>query len=135
MHLSRTLLLTSFLSLSATAWAEDEGKNLTIDQLPAPVKATALEQANGVKISEVEEETKKGKTIYEIHFGDTEVTIDVNGKVLSSKVEKEDNDEDDKDDDKDEKGDHEHGHQDHGKKHHDEGDHGDENNPKKTKEN
>lgn len=96
MILSRTLLLSCCLAVSA--WAED--KKLTLDQLPPAVKAAALKQANGVPITEVEEETKKGKTVYEVEFGDTEVTFDANGKVLSSKVEKDD-DKDDEDEDED----------------------------------
>jgi len=100
MTLNRTLLLSCCLALGASAWAED--KVLTLDQLPPAVKAAALKQANGVAISEIEEETKKGKTVYEVHFGDTEVTFDANGKVLSSKVDKEDDEDDD--DDKDDKG-------------------------------
>lgn len=104
MILSRTLLLGCCLAASASAWAED--KKLTLDQLPPVVKAAALKQANGVPITEIEEETRKGKTVYEVEFGDTEVTFDANGKVLSSKIEKEDDeDEDDEeeDDDDDEK--------------------------------
>ena len=97
MILSRALLLACSLAASANTWAED--KTLTLDQLPAAVKAAALKQANGVPIKEIEEETKKGKTIYEVEFGDTEVTFDVNGKVLSSKIEKEDDKDEDDDED------------------------------------
>jgi hypothetical protein len=98
MILSRTLLLSCCLAVVGSAWAED--KKLTLDELPAAVKAAALKQANGVAISEIEEETKKGKTVYEVTFGDTEVTLDANGKVLSTKVEKEDDEDDDEEDDK-----------------------------------
>lgn len=99
MILSRTLLLSCCLAVNASVWAED--KVLTLDQLPAAVKAAALKQANGVAISEIEEETKKGKTVYEVKFGDTEVTLDANGKVLSTKVDKEDDEDDDEDEDDD----------------------------------
>lgn len=98
MILSRTLLLSCCLAVNASVWAED--KVLTLDQLPAAVKAAALKQANGVAISEIEEETKKGKTVYEVKFGDTEVTLDANGNVLSTKVDKEDDEDDDDEDDK-----------------------------------
>lgn len=101
MHLPRILLLTGCLALSQAAWAEEE-QQLTLDQLPAAVKAAALKQANGAKITEIEAETKKGKTVYEITFGETEVTFDANGTVLRSKVEKaDDEDEDDAKDGKD----------------------------------
>ena len=103
MILSRTLLMSCCLAVAASVWAED--KKLTLDQLPAAVKAAALKQANGVAISEIEEETKKGKTVYEVKFGDTEVTLDANGTVLSSKVEKEDDEDDDEDDKKGKDGD------------------------------
>jgi len=101
MILSRTLLMSCCLAIGASVWAED--KKITLDQLPAAVKAAALKQANGVAISEIEEETKKGKTVYEVKFGDTEVTFDANGTVLSSKVEKDDEEEDeDEEDEEDE---------------------------------
>lgn len=103
MILNRTLLLGCCLAASASAWAED--RKLTLDQLPPAVKAAALKQANGVPIKEIEEETKKGKTVYEVEFGNTEVTFDANGTVLSSKVEKEDDDDEDENEDEDEDGD------------------------------
>jgi len=100
MHLSRTLLLAGCLGLTQAGWAEEE-QTLTLDQLPAAVKEAVLKQANGAKIKEIEAETKKGKTVYEVTFGETEVTFDANGTVLRSKVEKDDDeDEDEKKDGK-----------------------------------
>lgn len=102
------------LALSPALWCEDEGKVITLDQLPAAVKEAVLKQVADAKIKEIEQETKDGKTVYEVTFGDTEVTFDAAGKVLKSKVEKDDEDDDqdgDKDDHKGEKK--EHGHQDH----------------------
>ncbi|MBA3698163.1 MAG: hypothetical protein H0W78_04860 [Planctomycetes bacterium] len=100
MHLSRTLLLAGCLGLTQAGWAEEE-QTLTLDQLPPVVKEAVLKQANGAKIKEIEAETKKGKTVYEVNFGETEVTFDANGTVLRSKVEKDDDeDEDEKKDGK-----------------------------------
>ena len=100
MHLSRTLLLAGCLGLTQAGWAEEE-QTLTLDQLPAAVKEAVLKQANGAKIKEIEAETKKGKTVYEVTYGETEVTFDANGTVLRSKVEKDDDeDEDEKKDGK-----------------------------------
>jgi hypothetical protein len=102
MHFSRTLLLTGCLALGSALSAEED-QSLTLDQLPPAVKEALLKQANGAQISEIEAETKKGKTVYEAKFGDTEVVVDANGKVLSTKVDKED-DKDEDDEDKGEKG-------------------------------
>lgn len=99
MPITRTLLLS--LTLACAAWGEEE-KRLTLDQLPPAVKEAVLKQANGAKISEIEEETKKGRTVYEVEIGDTEYTFDATGKVLRAKVEKDD-DEDEEDADEDDK--------------------------------
>lgn len=106
MSITRILTLTCCLGLTAAAWSgEEEGKQITIDQLPAAVKAALLQQAGGAQIKEIEEETKNGTTVYEAEIVangvTTEVKLDATGKVLKTKVEK-------GDDDKDEKGDHEH---------------------------
>ena len=107
MSISRILTLACCIGLTSAAWsAEDEGKKITIDQLPAAVKEALLKQAGGAKIEDIEVETKGGTTIYEAEIvGNgvtTEVKLDATGKVLKTKVEKEG------DDDKDEKGNHEH---------------------------
>ena len=105
--LTRTLSLACCIGLTSAAWSEEEGKKITIDQLPAAVKAALLQQAGGAQIKDIEEETSKdGKTVYEAEIVangvTTEVKLDATGKVLKTKVEKEG------DDDKDEKGNHEH---------------------------
>ncbi len=104
--LTRTLSLACCLGLTAVAWSEDEGRKITIDQLPAAVKAALLQQAGGAQIKDIEEETSKdGKVVYEAEIVangvTTEIKLDATSKVLKTKVEKEG-------DDKDEKGNHEH---------------------------
>lgn len=105
MSITRTLTLACCIGLTSAAWSEEEGKKITIDQLPAAVKAALLQQAGGGQIKEIEEETKKGQTIYEAEIVangvTTEIKLDATGKVLKTKVEKGDDDkEDDKDGDK-----------------------------------
>ena len=99
MPITRILLLS--LTLAGAAWSEEADKKLTLDQLPAAVKDAVLKQANGAKISEIEEETKHGKTVYEVHVGETEYTLDATGKVLRAKIDKDDDEDDDEDGEKD----------------------------------
>ena len=114
MHISSHLAFIGCLAFSSALWCEDEGKAITLDQLPAAVKEAVVKQVANAKIKEIEEETKDGKTVYEVTFGDTEVTFDAAGKVLKSKVEKDDDEDDDHHDDRGDKK--EHGHQDHKEK-------------------
>ena len=111
----RTLALIAGLGvLLATAHAEEEGKEITIDQVPAAVKATILAQANGAKLTEIEVETKHGKQVYEAEFENNgatvKVVVDAAGVLLKTKVEKEDGDKDEKEDDEkgEKKGEHKH---------------------------
>jgi hypothetical protein len=105
---STSIISTAILAILAggAAWTEEDEKKVTIDQVPAAVKTTILAQANGAPITEIEEETKHGKTIYEAEFTangvTTEVKVAADGTLLKTKVEKED-----KEDGEDEKGEHE----------------------------
>ena len=76
---------------------------VTLDEVPAPVKATILKEAKGAKIKEIEKETKNGRVIYEAEFvvdgKEVEIKVDPSGKLLGREVEKEDDDKDDDDDD------------------------------------
>ena len=78
---------------------------VTIDQVPAAVKATILKEAAGNKIEEIEAETKNGTTTYEAewHEGDKEIEIKVapDGTLLKKEIEDDDEDGDDDDDDDD----------------------------------
>lgn len=88
----------AMLTLVARAAPEGE-EEVTLDQVPAAVKATILKEAAGGKITEIERETKKGKTIYEAEFildGDEiEIKVAPDGTLLSREVEHEGDDDDD----------------------------------------
>ena len=92
--------------LVSMAWADngkETEKEVTIDQVPAAVKATILKEADGKKIEEIEEVSKDGKVIYyeaEWKDGGKEVEIEVapDGKLLAEEVEDDDDDDDDDDD-------------------------------------
>lgn len=103
------VLVLGFVAAGALYAEETKAKNeekVTIDQVPAAVKATILKEAGDNKITEIEKETKDGKTIYEAEWivGDKKIEIKVaeDGTLLSKKTEDAD---EDKDDDKDEGGD------------------------------
>lgn len=76
---------------------------LSIDAVPAAVKATILAQAQGNAVREVEMETENGQTIYEaeVVIGGKEVEIQVaaNGALLGQEMDDEDGDDDEADDD------------------------------------
>jgi len=79
---------------------------VSIDAVPAAVKATILAQAQGNPIREVEMETENGQTVYEaeVVIGGKEVEIRVaaDGALLGQEVDDEDDDEADDDEDDDE---------------------------------
>jgi uncharacterized membrane protein YkoI len=81
---------------------EDDGEDeeeISLDQVPAAVKATILAEAKGAPIKEVERETEDGKTVYEAEWnvGEMEVEIKVapDGTLLKKEIEEEDDDDDD----------------------------------------
>jgi len=78
---------------------DDGERKITIDQVPAAVKATILREAGDNKIEELEVETENGVTTYEAewHEGGKEIEIKVaaDGTLLAREVEDEDNDDDD----------------------------------------
>ena len=87
---------------------EDE-EEFSIDQVPAPVRATILKEAEGGTIEEIDVEDEDGQKVYEadaiINGQEVEIRVAEDGKLLSKQVEDEDDedqDEDDEDDDEDE---------------------------------
>jgi len=78
---------------------EEHEQKVTLDQVPAAVKATILKEAGGAKIREIEKETKGDRTIYEAEFvkdgKEIEIKVAPDGTLLKRKVEREDDDEDD----------------------------------------
>lgn len=74
-------------TVSLVSWARSEQESsLTIDQVPAPVKAAILKETAGGEIREIESGTRNGKTIYEVEFvraGQTiEIAIGADGAML-----------------------------------------------------
>lgn len=66
---------------TAAVWAgsNEREEKVSIDQVPAPVKATILREMEGAQIKEIERETEHGKTVYEAE-------ADRNGKEIEIKV-------------------------------------------------
>lgn len=95
MHKSSRLLLSGVLgvSLCGTAFAAEENEGghehtpITLEELPAPVKATFEKEAKGGKVEELRKETRKdGKVIYEgeiVKGGKgREIEVNAEGKVV-----------------------------------------------------
>jgi len=89
----------AILTVAAKGDQEEHETQVTLDQVPAAVKATLLKEAAGNKVSEIEQETLNGKTVYEAEFlrngKETEVTIAADGSVLGREDDNEADDDDD----------------------------------------
>jgi uncharacterized membrane protein YkoI len=72
----RLLTLVAAVSVSASALADIQ---LTLEQLPEPVRKTALVEVKAGRIVEIEQEDDDGETVYEIEFvlDDIKYEIDV----------------------------------------------------------
>jgi hypothetical protein len=44
------------------------GQDLTLEQLPAPVRATVDREAKGGQITDIEQDQERGQVIYEVEF-------------------------------------------------------------------
>jgi len=77
---------------------EDDEQQVSIDQVPAAVKATILAEAKGKTIEEFVTETEDGRTIYEaeviIDGQETDIKVAADGTLLGKEVENEDDDDD-----------------------------------------
>jgi len=74
---------------------DDEGeKVVSINEVPAPVKATILEEINGGVIEEIEIENENGQTVYDadvvIDGQKIEIKVAEDGKLLSKNVDDDD---------------------------------------------
>jgi uncharacterized membrane protein YkoI len=73
----------------------DEGNEvkMTLDQVPAPVRATLMREAGGATIKTVDKEESKGKVIYEtdvmVNGKNWELKVDADGKLISKKLDEE----------------------------------------------
>ena len=78
--------------------ADEHEEEVTLDQLPAAVKATILKEAAGGKITEIEREIKNGETVYEAEFlldgKEIELTVAANGTLLGRETDDEGDDDD-----------------------------------------
>lgn len=61
-------LFTVFSSLSIASSLAYAGDDVTLDQLPAAVRATVQREVGGGQISEIEKDVKRGKTVYEVEY-------------------------------------------------------------------
>jgi uncharacterized membrane protein YkoI len=58
-------ILIGLLCVPATVWADQD---VTLEQLPEPVRQTALREVKDGAITDIERETERGVTIYEVEF-------------------------------------------------------------------
>ena len=87
-------LCVAFVIPTFAGTGEKTEKNVTIDQVPAAVKATILKEAGGNKIEEI---SVDGKVVYyeaEWKTGGKEIEIKVapDGKLLKKEIEDDDDD-------------------------------------------
>ena len=82
------LFLAALLVLPPVAWSAGTKSetHLTMDQLPAAVKATIEKESKGATVEEIEQETEGGKTFYEAEIvkngRHSFVHVSSRGKVL-----------------------------------------------------
>ena len=90
------------IAATATIQITDHEQELSIQQIPAPVQATVLAQANVGSIGEIEQETENGRTIYEaditIEGQQIEIKVAPDGTLLARNAEDAENQEDEQDD-------------------------------------
>ena len=62
------------------------GEDVTVDKLPAPVRATLEQETKGGKVTDIEKDLEKGQVIYEVEFTldgkEWELDIAEDGKLL-----------------------------------------------------
>jgi len=84
-------------------------RDVTIDQVPPEVAKTIRAEAGDNQITEIEEETKNGVTVYEAEWRtadgkEVEIKVAADGTLLKKEIEDDDEDEGDDDDDDDDDG-------------------------------
>ncbi len=97
------LALVGAVTVAVRAGEDEDEQEVSIDQVPAAVKATILKEAEGGRIKEVERETKHGRTIYEaeiiIDGKEVEIKVALDGTLLKKEAEDEEGDDEDEDED------------------------------------
>ncbi|GAI48767.1 unnamed protein product, partial [marine sediment metagenome] len=80
---------------------DDWEGNIAIDQVPEAVRKTILREAGKHKISEIEQETENGVTVYEVEWDEDgreiEIKVSADGKLLDKETEDDEDDEDNDD--------------------------------------
>jgi uncharacterized membrane protein YkoI len=86
----RVFGLTAMIGALALGGCKGGGHEVktSMDAVPAPVKATLEREAAGGKVTEIEQETKGGKTVYSADVTDKagkkwDVVVGADGKVIS----------------------------------------------------
>ncbi|MBN2312326.1 MAG: PepSY-like domain-containing protein [Sedimentisphaerales bacterium] len=73
---------------------DEEEVEISLDDVPAAVKATMLKEAAGAVIEEVVKETENGKVVYEAEFEadgqEVEIEVSPDGTLLEREIEKDD---------------------------------------------
>jgi uncharacterized membrane protein YkoI len=93
MWLAATALATTVaIPMASTAQADEKHETPTsMDKIPAAARDALTKEAGGAPITDVEQKTENGKTVYEGHVRKgTEVVgieVDESGKVLKKEVE------------------------------------------------
>ena len=63
-----TLIATGIISISLTAFADDEPKKIAPKDLPAKITQTVNTRLPGAQISSAEKETEDGKVVYDLEM-------------------------------------------------------------------
>jgi hypothetical protein len=81
--------VSALLTVFAVAVPAYAGEDITLEQLPAAVKATVEREVKTGQILEIERDQKKGQPIFEIEFLDAgvkwEIHVAPDGKLLNRK--------------------------------------------------
>jgi len=100
------ICLTLSLGAVAVKQAMDKEVKVSIEEVPAAVRATILAEAEGGTINEIEMETEDGQTVYEadviIDGREIEIEVAADGTLLGKETEDDEGDDDDEDDEDEE---------------------------------
>ena len=90
-HAVLVVSLASFFTLVGVGGCATQETAVTMEQVPAAVRATLTRESAGGKVTEVEKEVKNGKTVYsaDITVGGEEwdLTVAEDGSVISKEKE------------------------------------------------
>ncbi|HVJ92099.1 MAG TPA: hypothetical protein VM580_20000 [Labilithrix sp.] len=83
----------AFAAIVAFTMPAQAGQKMTLDEVPAQVKATIEKEVQAGKLGKIERETKHERTVYEVEYTAAdgkayEIKVGEDGKLLSKKEEK-----------------------------------------------